>query len=232
QGPRDRLSGLSVDTDLLLLMPKEQFDAPPRPGKGRVAFFIFLIAILIAIFFPQLTGPAMLGGAILMILTRVVTSEQAYGAIGWKAVVIIAGMLPLGIALSKPFGPESVKAADLIGKAITTSFGGFGTFWIVVGTCLFAAVLTQVINSGVIAAVVAPIAISIAYQIGVEPRSVVMGLAVACSIPFATPLGHPVNLLIMGPGGYSFGDFAKSGIPLAIISFIVGMIALATFWRF
>ena len=232
QGPKDRLPVLSVDPDLLLLMPKEEFQIPALPGKGRIALSIFVASLLVAIFVPQITGPIMLGAAILMVLTRVISSEQAYGAIGWKSVIVIAGMLPLGIALAKPFGSEGTTAAGLLGYAVTEIFGVLGTPGIVVGISLMTALLVQVINSGVIAAVMTPIAISIAMQLGIDPRAVVMGIAVACSMPFATPLGHPVNLLIMGPGGYSFRDFSRIGIPLAILSFITAMIFLPLFWRF
>ena len=230
QGQKDRLPVLAVDSDLLLLMPKEEFDIPAKPGKGRVALAIFASALLVAILVPQLTGPVMLGGAILMVLTRVISSEQAYGAIGWKSVILIAGMLPLGIALSKPFGPGGTTVAGILGGLMVDTFGEFGDMGVVIGIALLAALLVQVVNSGVIAAVITPIAISIAVRQGIDVRTIVMGVAVACSMPFATPLGHPVNLLIMGPGGYSFRDFARIGIPLVVLSFVTAMIFLRVFW--
>lgn len=232
QGPKDRLPVLAVDSDLILLMPKEQFQLPAKPGKGRIALSIFSAALLISIFVPHIIGPVMLGAAILMVLTRVVSSEQAYGAIGWKSVILIAGMLPLGIALAKPFGPSGMTAAGILGGGVMSVFGTFGVAGLVVGICFLTVMLVQVINSGVIAAVMSPIAISLAIQEGIDPRALLMGIAVCCSMPFATPLGHPVNLLIMGPGGYSFRDFARIGIPLAILSFITAMIFLPIFWRF
>lgn len=232
QGPKDRLPVLAVDPDLILLMAKEEFELPARPGKGRIALAIFAAALLVAIFVPQITGPAMLGGAILMILTRVISSEQAYSAIGWKSVVVIAGMLPMGIALAKPFGPAGTTVAGILGSMMTSVFNAFGNVGVVVGVCLLTALLVQVVNSGVVAAVIGPIAISMAIKQGMDPRAVVMGVAVASSMTFSTPLGHPVNLLVMGPGGYSFRDFVRIGVPLTIIAFITLLIFLPIFWRF
>lgn len=231
QGPKDRLPVLSVDPDVLLLMPKEEFEIPARPGKGRIALAIFVASLLVAIFVPEITGPAMLGGAILMILTRVISSEQAYSAIGWKSVVVIAGMLPLGIALGKEFGPHARTAAGILGDLMAGVFGTFGNAGVVIGICLLTALLVQVINSGVVAAVIGPIAISMAIKQGMDPRAVVMGVAVASSMTFSTPLGHPVNLLVMGPGGYKFGDYVRIGVPLTILAFITLLIFLPIFWR-
>lgn len=232
QGPKDRLPVLSVDSDILLLMPKEDFQLPARPGKGRIALAIFVASLLVAIFVPQITGPAMLAGAILMILTRVISSEQAYSAIGWKSVVVIAGMLPLGIALSKKFGPDGTTVAGILGNFMSDQLFTFGRLGIVMGVCLLTALLVQSINSGVVAAVIGPIAISMALKHGMDPRAVVMGVAVASSMTFATPLGHPVNLLVMGPGGYSFKDYVRIGVPLTIIAFITMLVFLPVFWRF
>lgn len=231
QGPKDRLPVLSVDPDVLLLMPKEEFEIPARPGKGRIALAIFVASLLVAIFVPEITGPAMLGGAILMILTRVISSEQAYSAIGWKSVVVIAGMLPLGIALGKEFGPHARTVAGILGDLMAGVFGTFGNAGVVIGICLLTALLVQVINSGVVAAVIGPIAISMAIKQGMDPRAVVMGVAVASSMTFSTPLGHPVNLLVMGPGGYKFGDYVRIGVPLTILAFITLLIFLPIFWR-
>ena len=81
-----------------------------------------------------------------------------------------------------------------------------------------------------VSAVIAPIAIQAAHQIGVDPRAMAMGVALATSLEFVTPLGHPVNILMMGPGGYSFKDFFKVGLPLTILLFIVIMIVLPIVW--
>jgi di/tricarboxylate transporter len=98
------------------------------------------------------------------------------------------------------------------------------------GIILFTMFFTQAINGAVAAAVIGPIAIKIAQQTGLNPRSMVMGIALACSMAFITPLGHPVNILVMSPGGYKFRDFVKVVLPMTLILFVVVMIFLPIFW--
>ncbi len=133
-------------------------------------------------------------------------------------------MLPMGIALSK------TNAADLIGSEIYSVVGGFGTLAVLAGMFIATAILTQAVNGAVAAAILGPVAISIAQQAGIAPRSLVMGVAMATSMAFITPLSHPVNVLVMSPGGYSFRDFFKIGLPLTLLLFVVVMVFLPIFW--
>ena len=98
------------------------------------------------------------------------------------------------------------------------------------GMILFTMIFTQAINGAVAAAVIGPIAIKVAQQTGSNPRSMVMGIALASSMAFITPLGHAVNVLVMSPGGYKFRDFVKVGLPMTAILFVVVMIFLPIFW--
>jgi di/tricarboxylate transporter len=92
------------------------------------------------------------------------------------------------------------------------------------------AVLTQALNGAVVAAIMGPIAIRIAQLENISPRGLVMCVALAASMAFITPLGHPVNILVMGPGGYKFRDFIRIGLPLTVLLFFVAMIFLRIFW--
>jgi di/tricarboxylate transporter len=168
----------------------------------------------------------MLGGALAMMLTRILTTQQAYSAISWKTVFLVAGILPLGIALTK------TNAAGLMAGGVISFLGPFGDLALLAGLLLFTTFLVQAMNGAAVAAVVGPIAINIAQQAGINPRSLTMGVAVATSLAFITPLGHPVNILVMSPGGYNFRDFVKIGFPLVLILFIVIMIILPIFWKF
>jgi di/tricarboxylate transporter len=224
QGSRKRLPVLADDPDLLLLMSRDEVEITV-PHKGRAALMIFIATLLLAVFLPDLTAAVMLGGALAMMLTGILTSEQAYSAIGWKSVFLVGGMLPMGIALSK------TNAAGLMANGVVELLGGFGPPVILAGLFIITVLLTQAVNGAVVAAVIGPIAIDIARQMNVNPRGMAMGVALAASMAFMTPLGHPVNVLVMSPGGYNFRDYLKIGLPLTIILFIVAMILLPVYWK-
>jgi len=223
QGTRDKLTVLADDPDLILLVSKGE-TAITVPSKGLAAIIIFIATLAFAIAFPDLTGPIMLGGGLAMMLTGIISTEQAYASIGWKSVFLVAGMLPMGIALTK------TNAAGLIAQQFNHLLAGYAPLIMLGGMVLFTMVFTQAINGAVAAAVIGPIAIKVAQQTGTNPRSMVMGIALASSMAFITPLGHAVNVLVMSPGGYKFRDFVKVGLPMTAILFVVVMIFLPIFW--
>ncbi|HEY8559189.1 MAG TPA: SLC13 family permease [Pyrinomonadaceae bacterium] len=223
QGTRDKLAVLSDDQDLILLMSKDE-TAITVPNKGRAALMIFVATLVLAIILPDLTAAVMLGGALAMMLTGILTTQQAYSSISWKTVFLVAGMLPMGIALIK------TNAAALMANWVVASLGAFGALGLLAGLFLLTILLVQAVSGAVVAAVLAPVAISVAQQTGANPRALAMGVALATSMAFITPLGHAVNVLVMSPGGYSFRDYMKVGLPLTIILFVVAMIFLPLFW--
>ena len=223
QGPRGKLSVISDDPDLILLMEEDE-SAVTVPGKGRVALTIFAATLLLAAIFPNVVGEIMLGGALATVLTRIITTEQAYSSVGWKSVFLVAGMLPMGIALTK------TNAAGIAAAWIFDVVGQFGPLPLVAAIFVATVLLTQMVNGAVAAAIVGPVAVSISQQAGIDPRAVIMAVAMATSMAFITPLGHAVNVLVMSPGGYSFRDYVKVGLPLTILLSIVVMIVLPLFW--
>ena len=223
QGARKNLPILRDDPDIILLLPKEEAEITV-PNKGRAALMIVIATLIFAVIFPDLTGVIMLGGALAMMLTGIMTMEQAYSAVSWRSVFLVAGILPLGIALTK------TNAAGLMGSGIVSIFGAFGTVALLSGLFLLTALLTQAMSGAAVAAVVGPIAIEVAQNVGANPRALTMGIALATSMAFITPLSHPVNVLVMGPGGYNFRDFTKVGLPLFVILFVLIMIILPFFW--
>lgn len=225
QGTRQKMSILSDSADLIVLMSKESA-LLTVPNKGLVSLFIVIATLIIAIMRPDLTGAVMLGGALAMMLIGILTTQQAYAAISWKTVFLVAGILPLGIALTK------TNAAGIMAGGVISFLGPFGNLALLGGLFLLTTFLVQAMNGAAVAAIMGPIAINIAQQAGINPRSLTMGVAIATSMAFITPLGHPVNLLVMSPGGYKFRDFVKIGVPLAIILFIVVMVILPIFWQF
>jgi len=223
QGTRDKLAVLASDPDLILLVSQGE-TAITVPNKGLAALLIFVATLVFAVVFPDLTGPIMLGGGLAMMLTGIISTEQAYSSIGWKSVFLVAGMLPMGIALTK------TNAAGLIANQINNFLGGYGSVVFLGGIILLTMAITQAINGTVAAAVIGPIAIELAQTMNVNPRSMVMGIALASSMAFITPLSHPVNIMVMSSGGYRFRDFVRVGLPMTVIVFVVVMIFLPIFW--
>jgi di/tricarboxylate transporter len=225
QGPRDRIRLLRTELDLIVLdegTPQEV--SSPSREKSWLALAIMAGAILLAAFNPLLVGEIMLGGALLVVLARVLTMDQAYAAIEWRTVFLVAGMLSLGLAMSKS-GAAALVANGLVGVLMP-----MGPLVLLAGLFLTTTLMTQIMPGAAVAAILAPIAIQTAQQAGLDPRSLAMAVALATSMAFITPLGHPVNVLVMGLGGYRFRNFLRVGLPLTALLFGVMMILLPIFW--
>ncbi|HEY0511810.1 MAG TPA: SLC13 family permease [Thermoanaerobaculia bacterium] len=221
QGERGRLPVLRVESDLIVL-DRGVDEAPPSRRRSRLALAIMVVTLALAATNRFSVGEVMLGGALVMILTGVLTMDDAYLAVEWRSVFLVAGMLPLGTAMIK------TGAADLITHGLLAALGGAGPVALLAGLVALAVLLTQAMNGAAVSAVVAPIAIQTAQRIGADPRALAMGVALATSVAFLTPLGSSVNILVMGPGGYRFRDYLRVGLPLTLILFalIVGLLPL------
>ncbi len=226
QGPRERLSILRDETDLILLTDEEQL-VPQAVGiRGIAAVLILAITLVGAALKPALVGEIMLGGALAMMLTGILAIDEAYAAIEWRSVFLVAGMLPIGLAMTK------TGAASLLADRLIATLGSAGPLTVLAGLFLAGTLLTQLISGAAVAILLGPIAINVAQHMGANPRSMAMGVALAASMAFLTPLGHPVNVLMMGPGGYSFRDYFKVGLPLTLLLFVVVLVLLPWFWPF
>jgi len=223
QGPRNRLPTLRLSSELIVLSDEEQ---PVRKAfnKGALALSIFGLTLAVAALGPFSVGEVMLAGALVMIIMNVMTMEQAYRVIEWRIVFLVAGMLPLGMAMTK------TGATALFAKALIDVVGPYGPQVLLLGRVTLTLLLSQAMKGAAVSAVLAPIAIQAAQQVGADPRAMSMGVALATSMAFITPLGHPVNILMMGPGGYRFRDFFKVGLPLTALLFIVVLVTLPIFW--
>ncbi len=225
QGPRDRIPALRTEMDLIVL-DRGEAERPlvQTPGKGRLALLIMVGAVILASLSTPLVGEIMLGGALLTVLVGLFSLDQAYGAIEWRSVFLVAGMLPLGLAMSKS------GAAALLANALVTYLTPLGPLALLAGLLIVTILLTQTMAGVAVASIMAPIAIQAAEQANLDPRSLAMGVALATSLAFVTPLGHPVNVLIMGPGGYHFRDYLRVGLPLTLLLFAIIMFVLPLFW--
>ncbi len=142
----------------------------------------------------------------------------------WKAIFLIAGMWPLSIAI------RTSGLSDLIVQQLFILFDTSAPLIFAGVLIILTFILTQAMSGQVSALVLAPIALTAAQTMGVDPRSMGMAVALGCSLAFPTPFGHPVNVMVMSPGGYSVRDYLLLGIPLTIIIFVVIIIGLRLFW--
>ncbi|MCU0481676.1 MAG: SLC13 family permease [Anaerolineae bacterium] len=161
-----------------------------------------------------------------LILTRCVTMEEAYGSLDMKSIMLIACMIPFGVAL------EKVGIAESIAVWGTTTLGEFGPLAVMAGLFILTSVFTQLLSNTVTSVLVAPIAIASAQQLGIDPHAFLMTVGIAATMAFATPIGTPVNMLVMSPGNYRFTDYTRIGVMLIIMSFIICMILLPILFPF
>jgi di/tricarboxylate transporter len=221
-GPRDRLQLLSTDSDFLILTPLGQ--EPPDTRRAPLAAFIML-AVVVSVMMGKapISVAAVVGGSI-MVLTGCLNMEQAYRAIDWRAIFLIAGMLPLGTAMA-----DSGAATYLAGQVMTL-LGDAGPWPVIMGLYVLTAMATMIIPTAALVVLMAPIVLSAMGDMGLRPETAMMAVAMAASASFTSPISHPANILVMGPGGYRFIDYLKVGVPLTIVVFVTVMVLLPVLW--
>ncbi len=221
--PPRKLSLLSDSPDLIPVtsQPGRVISAKKAPW----AVLILLAALFTIIFTGLPMSQVLFAGAVLMLLSGMISMEQAYRAIDWKAIFLVAGMLPMALAMQK---------SGLAGEAssLLTGAVGDGAPIITVGILfLFSAMLTQAVSGAAVAAIMAPIAVALAQVSPAPPAALAMAVALGSSMAFLTPLGHPVNILVMGAGGYRFSDYRRVGWPLFVIITIVVLAVFTLRWN-
>jgi di/tricarboxylate transporter len=187
------------------------------------------ILVLAGMVIALVTGvvPSAIAGLVAasaMVLLRVVTPEGAYRSISWTTVVLVAGMIPLSTAMTK------TGAADLVAQNLVSVIGGFGPYALLAGLFLITAVLGQLISNMATALIVIPIAAAAASDLGISVQPVLMSVTVAAAAAFLTPVATPVNMMVMGPGGYRFGDYWKLGLVFMALFFVVAVFLVPVFW--
>lgn len=222
QGPALQIHNLKENSDLILL--QEDPDAILLPRKGLTAILITLITLTIAALDILPVALVALAGAVLLILTGCMKLNDAFYGIEWKAIFLIAGLWPLSLAIQET-GLASAAVNKLLGLV------GSGSPLLVISLFLFLSMLLTLMISGQVSAIVMiPLALAAAGSMNIDPRPFALAVAMGCSLAFITPLGHPVNIMVMNPGGYTFKDFARAGLPLTIIVFFTILIAIKVFW--
>lgn len=221
-GPRDRIEAVAADPDFLVL--DESATRAPRPEKEPIAAAIMAAVLAAAMLGLVPIAIAAVLGCAAMVLARCIAMDEAYRAIDWQAVFVIAGMLPLGVAL------EQSGAAQLVAEATLGSLGTFGPRTLMAGLFILTVLVTQVMPSAAVVVLLSPIALSAAASAGISPYTLMMTMALAASASFASPVAHPAHLLVMGPGGYRFADYVRIGAPITLVAFAVVMLLVPLMW--
>ncbi len=208
-GPLERFELMARDRDFVVL--KTDVQEKPRQEKAPLSALIMLAVVGSVIVFGLPISIAGISGAVLMVVTRCLTMEEAYQGIDWKSVFLIAAMLPMGVAM------QQTGAAVLLADLVIDAVGGYGPTAILAGLMILSMVATQVMPSPVVAVIMSPIALSTSVNLGVSPYPFMMGIAYALAAAFLSPVAHPANVLVMSPGGYRFTDYIKQGLPLSLI---------------
>ncbi len=228
QGAWDRIRLLGGETrDFIVAMaPREMSDALAPLGRAPLAVGIMvgMMVLLTLGVVPAVT--AVLLAAVAMVLTGCVTADDAYRSVNWESVVLIAGILPVATALEKTGG-----MAWLV-EILSGLLEGSGPLFLLAAIFVLTSALSQVISNTATAVLLAPIASSLAFGIGARPEPFLMTLAVAASTAFATPVASPVNTLVLGPGGYRFGDFFKTGVLLQALILVVTVLLVPVLFPF
>ncbi|MDF1810771.1 MAG: SLC13 family permease [Verrucomicrobiales bacterium] len=211
-GPKERIDELDEDKDFLLLTRSRNDSGESVSVKKAVIAGAIMIGVVVAILSGFLSvAISSVVGATLMILVKCLSIEDAYRAIDWKAVFLIACMIPLGTAMN------DTGAAAWLARGVAAAAEPFGPWGLLIGLYILTSLATTIVPTAALIVIMASMGIDASIEFGIDPKWVVMAIAMAASASFISPISHPSNVLVMGPGGYRFVDYMKTGILLVIV---------------
>ncbi len=222
QGRQGTLTESLTQLGCLPLAPR--FLRLGQPRRIFLALGILVTAVLASTFNLIPIQVSLVAAALAMVVTGIINLRQAYRSIELPIIIMLGAMIPVGEAL------DATGGAELIGRGllfISQHLPPVGSMTVVMLVTVF---LSNIINNAAAAVLVAPIALSMALSLGVNPDPFLIGVAIAASSSFLTPIGHQSNILVMGPGGYLFSDYWKLGLPLTIIVLLTAIPLIMYFW--
>ena len=222
QGPRDRMQELEENNDFLVLEPLEIPES--RRRKMPIAIGLMTLVVFLVLFANLDIAIAMVIGAVGMVLSGCLNMDEAYESIDWRTVFLVAGMLPLGTAM------DTTGTARYIADLMLNAIGNLGPMAALAGMYLLAALITQPMSNAAAMVLVVPIALDTAMSLGANHLTFTLAVIIGAATSFLTPVGHKANVLVFGPGGYKFFDYARVGALLTVCLFIVTMITLPIFF--
>lgn len=223
-GPTEGMQRLAQDGGVInLSMPSER---PLRRNKAPIAILTMAaVMILAALNVMSIAGLALIGAVVVM-LTRCIDPEEAFDVIDWRILFLIFGMLGLSL------GMERTGAAHLVVDSVVSALGDTGPLVILAVVYVLTSLLTEMISNNAVAVLIGPIVITLAQQLGYDPKPFIIAVMFAASASFATPIGYQTNTFVYSAGGYKFKDFLKVGLPLNIIFAGLAMLVIPVFFPF
>ena len=227
QGPWSSIQALrKYRRDFVVMGQPEEMVAAPTRKQAPLALLILcgMLVLMITNLVPVVTASML--AALMMVLTGCVSIDDAYDAVDWKSIVLVACMIPMSIAL------VNVGLVSLFAQGISDSLGNLGPLLVLAGLYALTSLFTQVLSNTATTVLIAPIALAAAQEMGVQPYAFLMGVAISASMAFASPVASPVNTLVMGSGDYRFSDYVKVGLPLIVVTLVVSLFVLPVLWPF
>ncbi|NNE92714.1 MAG: SLC13 family permease [Verrucomicrobiales bacterium] len=223
-GPVEKIDELAKDPDFLLLTRSDGADGEPAGAGKAILASLIMVAVIASVlvgFLP--VAIAAVAGGTLMIVTRCLSIDEAHRAIDWKAVFLIACMIPLGTAM------KDTGAATWMASGVAAAAEPLGPWGLLIGLYLLTALATTIIPTAALVVIMTSLGIDASAGFGIEPRWIVIAIAMAASASFTSPISHPSNVLVMGPGGYRFLDFIKVG---SLLILVVMVTVIPLIWLF
>jgi di/tricarboxylate transporter len=187
-----------------------------------VVALLIMVGLMVSGLVP--TVFAAIIAAVLMVLGGCLSMQQAYRAISWSSVILIAAMIPMSTALQVTGG------ADFLANGLVATLGSIGPVAVMAGVFLLTTGFSQVISNTATTVLMAPIVLQAALDLGVSPHAMLMMVVVGASTAFLTPIASPPNTMVMAPGGYGFNDYLKVGLPLTILFLVVSLVLVPLIW--
>jgi di/tricarboxylate transporter len=222
QGPPESISDFASDTGCVPLAERNL--QIPNKRKALQASLIMLASVAVAATGLLPASVAFMAGALLTLLLRALPLRQLYTAVDWPVIVLLGALFPLANAM------QSTGTADLMARGLMTSVAQGNATVALLLIMLVTMFLSDLMNNAATAAVMCPVAIGSAAALGVNPDPFLMAVAIGASCAFLTPIGHQNNTMILGPGGFRFGDYWKLGVPLEMLVVAVSMPLLLIVW--
>ena len=228
QGTWKALDEHLADPDVLVVdspdLVRRQAVPMGAGAKQAIAVLLGMVVLLATGAMPAVVVGLLAAGA--MVLLKVLTVDQAYHAVNWTTVILVGAMMPLSTAM------QQSGAAAMLADSLIQAVGDAGPYALLAGLFVLTAILGQLISNTATALIIIPIGVAAATGMGLSPAAVLMSVNVAAAAAFLTPVATPVNLMVMGPGGYRFGDYWKLGGCLMLWFFVVATFLVPVFWPF
>ena len=199
---------------------------PLQPVKAAVALITFTAVVALAAMGVAPIAATALAGAVLLILLRILTADEAYSGLRPQILILIAGMVVIGIALDK--SGLAARSSELL----ISSVDGFNPLFALISLYLLTSIITEILSSATVAVLMTPVAVALAESLAVNPRPLLVAVMMAASASFATPFGYQTNVIVYQMGGYRYMDFVRIGMPMNVLAFVVSIVAIQVAFPF